>query len=204
MVTKIAASRRQRKKVAVRRQIVSKGIELFSRHGMENVTVEQIAEAADIGKGTIYNYFQTKEDIVVAFMMQLELRLQACVKDVAGMNGSLESILAEFIRLQFRKKRRYHRFVRVFLAQMFTESFLPYMVEMQKAIDPPMEKLFQGLQRRALLRSDVNVAELIVVFKTVQLGLTALWAVEGPPFRATEFVLQREMKLFCEGLKEMA
>ena len=204
MVARTPTSRRQRKKFAVRRQIVSKGIELFSRHGIESVTVEQIAEAADVGKGTIYNYFQTKEDIVVAFMMQLELRVQACVKDVAGMNGSLECILAEFIRLQFRKKRRYHRFVRVFLAQMFTESFLPYMVEMQKAIDPPMEKLFQGLQRRALLRSDVNAAELIVVFKTVQLGLTALWAVEGPPFRATEFVLQREMKLFCEGLKEMA
>jgi DNA-binding NarL/FixJ family response regulator len=67
------------------------------------------------------------------------------------MSGSLDSILAEFIRLQFRKKRRYHQFVRVFLAQMFTESFLPYMMEMQKAIDPPMEKLFHGLQRRRLL-----------------------------------------------------
>ncbi len=199
-----SGSRRERKKSAVRRQIIAQAIELFSRRGIANVTVEQIAEVTDIGKGTIYNYFQAKEDIVVAFMTQLEQRVQAGLKDVAEWSGSLESILAEFIRLQFRKKRRYHRFVRVFLGQMFlhTDSFLPYMMEMQKAIDPPMEKLFQDLQQRRLLRGDVDIQELVVIFKTIQLGLTALWAVEGPPFRATEHVLQREMKLFCEGLKE--
>lgn len=203
-VVKKRESRRQRKKSAVRAQIVSTAIQLFSRHGITNVTVEQIAEAADIGKGTIYNYFQTKEDIVVAFMVDLERRVQARLNDLANSTESLDSILGEFVRLQFRWKRRYHQFVRVFLAQMFlhADSFLPYMVEMQKVIDPPMEKLFQSLQQRRLLRSDVNVAELVVVFKTVQLGLTALWAVEDSPFPGTEFILQREMKLFCEGLKE--
>lgn len=201
MVTK---TRRQRKKAAVRAQIIAVAIEMFSRHGIAKVTVEQIAEAADIGKGTIYNYFQTKEDIVVAFMVDLERRVQARLNDLANSTESLDSILAEFVRLQFRRKKRYHAFVRVFLGQMFlhTDSFLPYMVEMQKTIDPPMEKLFQGLQQRRLLRSDVSVAELVVVFKTVQLGLTALWAVEGPPFPGMEFILQREMKLFCEGLRE--
>jgi len=53
-----------------------------------------------------------------------------------------------------------------------------------------------------VLRKDINLTELILVFKTMQLGLTALWAVEGPPFRATEYVLQQEIRLFCEGLKE--
>jgi len=197
-------SRRQRKKSAVRAQIIAAAIKLFSRHGIPNVTVEQIAEAADIGKGTIYNYFQTKEDIVVAFMVDLERRVQARLHGLANSTEPLDSILAEFVRLQFRWKRRYHTFVRVFLGQMFlhTHTFLPYMGEMQKAIDPPLEKLFQGLQQRGLLRQDLSLAELVVIFKTIHLGLTALWAVEGPPFRATEHILQREMKLFCEGLKE--
>jgi AcrR family transcriptional regulator len=34
--------------------------------------VEHIADVADVGKGTIYNYFATKEDIVVAFMADLK------------------------------------------------------------------------------------------------------------------------------------
>jgi hypothetical protein len=81
-----------------------------------------------------------------------------------------------------------------------TEQFLPYMIEMQKAIDPPLETLFRSLQDRGAISKDVPLTGLILVFKTVQMGLSALWAIEGPPFRATERVLQLEMKLFCEGL----
>jgi hypothetical protein len=83
-----------------------------------------------------------------------------------------------------------------------TEQFLPYMIEMQKAIDPPLEALFLGLQQRGLLRQDVHLGELILTFKTIQMGLSALWAIEGPPFRQTEKTLKLEMKLFCEGLKK--
>lgn len=35
----------------------------------------------------------------------------------------------------------------------------------------------------------------------MHLGLTALWAVEAPPFLGTEMVLKQEMKFFCEGLE---
>ena len=83
-----------------------------------------------------------------------------------------------------------------------TEQFLPYMLEMQKAIDPPLKALFLGLQERGLLRKDVDLPELIVTFKTIHLGLSALWAIEGPPFRQTERTLKIEMKLFCEGLRK--
>jgi AcrR family transcriptional regulator len=194
---------RPRKKAAARAKIIATAVELFSRHGLPGVTVEHIADVADIGKGTIYNYFATKEDIVVAFMADLEAKIQARTRRFAKSKGSLCSILKKFIRFQFRLKRPYHPFVRVFLGQMFvrTEQFLPYMVEMQKAIDPPLEELFRGLQERGQIRRDVQIAMLIPVFKTIHLGLTALWAVEGPPFGGTEMVLEQEMKLFCEGLE---
>jgi AcrR family transcriptional regulator len=203
VVTLPDGTRRERKKAAVRTQVVATAIELFSRHGLDEVTVDRIAQAADIGKGTIYNYFATKEDIVVAFMVDLEKKVQAKVLRFVASRKPLASILADFIRFQFRGKAPYHPFVRVFLAQMFarTEQFLPYMVEMQKTIDPPLEAFFKGLQERGLVRKDVHLPELIVTFKTIHLGLTALWAVEGPPFRQTEKTLIHEMKLFCEGLK---
>jgi AcrR family transcriptional regulator len=195
--------RRERKKAAVRAHILATAIELFSEHGLDSVTVDQIADAADIGKGTIYNYFSTKEDIVVAFMVDFETRVQAKVRRLVTSKGTLESILAGFIRFQFQMKKPYHRFVRVFLGQMFlrTEQFIPYMVEMQKTIDPPLEALFRGLQQRGLIRRDVSVPDLILIFKTIHLGLTALWAIEGPPFQFTEKTLKQEIKLFCQGLR---
>ena len=54
MVTTAAPSRRERKKAAARSKIIATAVELFSVHGIEAVTVEQIAESADVGKGTIH------------------------------------------------------------------------------------------------------------------------------------------------------
>jgi hypothetical protein len=112
-------------------------------------------------------------------------------------------VLGEFIRHQFRLKKPHHAFVRVFLARMFTdtEAFLPYLVEMQKVIDPPLEELFGGLQRRGAMRQDVLLAKVVQAFKTMHFGLTAVWAVEGPPFRGTEQMIASTLKLFCDGLE---
>lgn len=108
----------------------------------------------------------------------------------------------EFLRFQFRLKKPYHNFVRVFLAQMFvrTAETLPYMMEMQKVIDPPIEHLFRGLQARKMIRGDLEIPSLIAAFKTLHLGLTAVWAIEGPPFRGTRQILRQEVQLFCEGI----
>lgn len=196
-------SRRERKKSNVRARIIAEATRLFSRHGIANVTVDQIAEAADIGKGTIYNYFQSKEDILVAFMIDVERRVQAKLADFTRSKAPLESLLADFLLFQLRLKAPYRDFLRVFLGHMFfhTEQFLPYMVEMQKIVDPPLEKLFDGLQERGAVRRDLSLPDLILIFKTIHLGITALWAVEGAPFRETERVLRQEMKLFSRGLE---
>jgi AcrR family transcriptional regulator len=203
MVTQVTTSRRARKKAAVRSKIIATGIELFSKQGIANVTVEQIAEAADIGKGTIYNYFDTKEDVVVAFMVDLERKVQAQIPRIAASKRSLAEILTEFVQFQFRQKTRYHQFVRVFLAQMFgaTEQFTPYIVEMQKVIDPPLEALFLELQRRRMLRRDINIAELIAAFKTIHLGLTCVWAIEDPPFKGASRIVKLQMEIFSRGLE---
>ena len=198
----VVISRRERKKTTTRAQILTTAIELFSRHGLDAVTVDQIAETADVGKGTIYNYFKTKEDVVVAFMAAIESRVQSKLGLLVASAGSLDLILAQFIEFQFRLKKQYYQFVRVVLGQMFvnTEHFLPYMIEMQKVIDPQLEALFLRLQKRGLLRADIDLPQLTLAFKTMHLGLTALWAIEGPPFRQTTETLRQEMKFFCEGI----
>src|SRR5215813_410829 len=131
MSTVTKPSRRERKKDALRVQIVSTAIELFSARGIDVVRVEDIAEAADIGKGTIYNYFKTKEDIAVAFIVEVERQVQSKLGGFASSKRRLDAVLTEFIRLQFRLKERHYRFMRVFLAQMLLrrDQFLPYLVE---------------------------------------------------------------------------
>ena len=202
----IVYSRRERKKIAVRSQILSTAIELFSRRGLGAVTIDDIATAADVGKGTIYNYFATKEDIVVAFMADLEARIAPKIARFRPGERPVHRTLADYILLHFRLKEPYHAFVRVFLAQMFmdTARFLPYMVEMQKYIDPPIHSLFASLEERGQLRADIDLPQLIMSFKTMHLGLTALWAVEGPPFEQTAHVVRQQMQFFTLGIMRKA
>src|SRR5262249_50721257 len=107
-VTNRFQSRRERKKATIRAQIVAAAIRLFSEHGIEAVTVDQIAAAADVGKGTIYNYLQTKEDIVVAFMVDFERAVQAGVRGLKSRHRSVAGVLINFIQTQFQMKERYH------------------------------------------------------------------------------------------------
>ncbi|HMG86118.1 MAG TPA: TetR/AcrR family transcriptional regulator [Terracidiphilus sp.] len=188
--------------MAVRSQILSKAIKLFSQRGFEAVTIDEVAAVADVGKGTIYNYFATKEDIIVAFMVDLEANMAPQISRFRQERRSVHRALADYVLLHFRLKEPYHAFVRVFLAQMFmdTDRFLPYMVEMQKYIDPPLQSLFTTFEKRGLLRADIDVSQLIMSFKTMHLGLTALWAVEGPPFQQTAKVVREQMQFFTQGI----
>lgn len=46
--------------------ILSAAVPLFAENGYDNTTIDHIAEKAEFGKGTIYNYFNSKEDIYLA------------------------------------------------------------------------------------------------------------------------------------------
>ena len=51
-------------KVQKRKDIALACKEIFFLHGIKDLTISQIAKAAGVGKGTIYDYFKNKEDIV--------------------------------------------------------------------------------------------------------------------------------------------
>jgi hypothetical protein len=144
--------------------------------------------------------------MVVAFMADQEARMAPRIARFKPGRRPVDRVLADYILLHFRLKQPYHAFVRVFLAQMFmdTDRFLPYMVEMQKHIDPPLQSLFAALDRRQALRAGIDIPRLILSFKTMHLGLTALWAVEGPPFEQSTQLVRQQMQFFTEGILRKA
>ena len=58
-----AIDRRSRKRLTTRLTISDAATKLFNERGFEHVTVDDIAEAADVGRKTVFNHFARKEDM---------------------------------------------------------------------------------------------------------------------------------------------
>ena len=55
--------RRTRKRLATRQTISDVATRLFMARGFDRVTIDEIAEAADVGRMTVFNHFPRKEDM---------------------------------------------------------------------------------------------------------------------------------------------
>ena len=77
----MAPGRRERKKAATREAISDVATQLFLARGFDQVTVAEVAEAADVSIKTVFNHFGSKEDLFLD--REAEVR-QGIVDAVAG------------------------------------------------------------------------------------------------------------------------
>lgn len=74
-------TRRERKKAATRRAIADAALELFLKRGFDNVSVREIADAADVSPTTVFAHFPCKEAIAVDEDDEMRERLTSAVSD---------------------------------------------------------------------------------------------------------------------------
>lgn len=88
--------RKDRERIAKRREIIAAARNVFSRRGYESATLDEIAIQAEFAKGTIYNYFESKESLFAEIIdgMVADIAEMACV--VADTGDSAEERFHEF------------------------------------------------------------------------------------------------------------
>ena len=62
--------KRERNKETTRKQILRAALALFRKKGFQNTTTKEISKKAKIAEGTLFNYFETKEDLALYFFDQ--------------------------------------------------------------------------------------------------------------------------------------
>ena len=80
-------SRRERKTQQQRRRVFEIALALFARHGFDEVPVEAITEKADVAKGTFFNYFPSKADVLVAFWAEVVEDVLSYGESIRGESG---------------------------------------------------------------------------------------------------------------------
>lgn len=84
---------RERKKQQTRRRIHKVATALFVERGFEHVTIAEVAEAAEVSVNTIYNYFQSKEDLVLPPEQASPQRLADIVRQRPPGESAAQAIL---------------------------------------------------------------------------------------------------------------
>src|SRR5437868_6972178 len=75
--------RRQRRREETAQRILSSAVRLFEKNGYTPTTVEQITEAADVAKGTFFNYFPSKEHLLLNVFALVRLEFERLEKEAA-------------------------------------------------------------------------------------------------------------------------
>src|ERR1035437_6839672 len=86
-------SRRARRSAATRESLFRAALDLFAAKGFTETTVEDITEAADVGKGTFFNYFPSKDHILLAFGEMQLAKLESAVAEARGSGEPMPQFL---------------------------------------------------------------------------------------------------------------
>jgi AcrR family transcriptional regulator len=193
-------SRRERHRAETRERIFRAALQLFAERGYLETTVEDITEAADVGKGTFFNYFPTKEHVVAHYG---EERLHELERSLERARGGKESVLAVLkdlaTDLAGQSSESPDLIRSVFAANL---SCAPVRAELQKRIQRGREllgEIFALGQKRGEIRRDLSPVELGRMMRLIFMGVTIAWAIHpDAPLRETA---ERVWNILCPSLQ---
>jgi AcrR family transcriptional regulator len=84
--------RRERKKLATRQALQDAALRLVADRGLEQVTVEDISEAADVATRTFFNYFSSKEEALLGDAPEKVATVHRLVADRPATESPLEAV----------------------------------------------------------------------------------------------------------------
>lgn len=96
-------SRRERQLAARREQIIQAAAWLFASKGFHRTTTRDIAEAAEVSEGTLYNYFENKDDLLIGIMDMLTAAQQI----ETHFDHPVDEEVGEFLLTFMRQRREY-------------------------------------------------------------------------------------------------
>ena len=172
---KRSAGRRERRRAEIRERLFRAALRLFGERGYLETTVEDITEAADVGKGTFFNYFPTKEHVLATFGAERIAAIESALEE-AKRGPAMPAL----------------RRMAVDLAGMWSESpELLRAIYSAHASCPPVRAelhkrlvvgrrliaaIFALAQKRGEVRRDLRPLELARLMQLILFGATLAWA----------------------------
>jgi len=117
MTSATKSSRKEREKQRHRQEILAAGLRLFAEKGFHNVSMQEIAAAAEFATGTLYNFFASKEDLFFELMEASAADAWNLLLPTLDGPDDERRKLVRFIRLHERIAREHAMAIRLFLLE---------------------------------------------------------------------------------------
>jgi AcrR family transcriptional regulator len=163
---------------------------LFRDHGFDAVTVEQVAETADVAKGTFFNYFESKETLLGALLIE---RTQSLLDEPPGDDKEpVDRIRTLFAALREELAPYVHLFPRMF-AYAVTHPQAPHPAADRPALWQALAEIVQDGQDVGVFREDLDPQIAGVMLSTYFFRISILECMEEEKER------ERGGECECEG-----
>ncbi len=153
---------------------------IFAEKGFAEATVEDITNAADVGKGTFFNYFPSKEHILIAFSDMQMGKLERFVEIARNGKEPMRAFFRAMSREMTSEPAKKPDVMRALLqANLSSVSVRNLMRERNARGEQLLAEIMQIGQDRDELRRDVSALEMARVFRQMTFGTMLLWSVYG-------------------------
>ena len=126
------AARREKEKLERRESILIAARDLFYEKGYQTTTVEEIAEAAEVSKGTVYLYFGSKDELYVTVVLESFDIVEDLLEEIMSSDRDVvdkgTSMFLGFVE-HCMKNREYFRVTQYFLSESTRKNLPPDMIE---------------------------------------------------------------------------
>lgn len=159
---------RDRKKLQARENILNAAAYEFEKRGFIHTTVSNIMQKANLGVGTFYNYFSSKEEVLMNLVKNLFTEVEKNVKSKEKLNYSSLELLETACEYTAELIDN-NRFVLPLLSSAMEHSDKPELV--QKNLSPGFKKIFAEIiergQKLGEIRADIPVDLISELFHSI-------------------------------------
>jgi AcrR family transcriptional regulator len=173
-------NRRERRSAELRERLFRSALALFASKGYAETTVEDITEAADVGKGTFFNYFPSKEHILMAFGEMQLAKLESVINEAQKSDRPMPEVLRTLVLRMTEEPIRNPAIVRALLQANLTS--VPVRGEMLRIHDQNrrlISRLIRHGQDRGEIRTDMPAEEIAQVWRQMVFGTLMFWSLVG-------------------------
>jgi len=174
--------RRERRSAETRLRLFRCALKLFSESGFSNVTVEDITEAADVGKGTFFNYFEGK-DHVLGLLAEIQLgKVQDALEEARAGNRSIESVVRQLFQRLAEEPGRSPELARALISSFLLSERVRQISNCSMANGrQTVARIVELGQERGEIHPKLKTERVALHFQQALTGTLLLWSLSGEP-----------------------